>query len=99
MGHSSGRPTDDFFWPRREVGREPAQGETPVASESTYCVGCKSFPGDVIARGHNLDREIKLAERTPDAFEGSLVYKGADHGQRQLSKQHSTTYSPNYLGV
>jgi uncharacterized protein len=23
---------DDFVWPRREVGHEPAQGETPVAS-------------------------------------------------------------------
>jgi hypothetical protein len=23
---------DDFVWPRREVGREPAKGETPVAS-------------------------------------------------------------------
>jgi uncharacterized protein len=25
---------DDFAWPRREVGREPAKGETPVASAS-----------------------------------------------------------------
>jgi len=25
---------DDFVWPRREVGREPAKGETPVASVS-----------------------------------------------------------------
>jgi uncharacterized protein len=25
---------DDFAWPRREVGREPARGETPVASAS-----------------------------------------------------------------
>jgi hypothetical protein len=23
---------DDFVWPRREVGREPVKGETPVAS-------------------------------------------------------------------
>src|SRR5260221_8318337 len=23
---------DDFVWPRREVGHQPAQGETPVAS-------------------------------------------------------------------
>ncbi|MDI2073063.1 ATP-dependent RecD-like DNA helicase [Bradyrhizobium sp. Mp27] len=38
--------------------------------KNTYCVGCKSFPGDVIARGRNLDRELKLAGRTPDAFEG-----------------------------
>jgi uncharacterized protein len=25
---------DDFAWPRREVGREQAKGETPVASAS-----------------------------------------------------------------
>jgi hypothetical protein len=25
---------DDFAWPRREIGREPAKGETPVASRS-----------------------------------------------------------------
>jgi hypothetical protein len=25
---------DDFAWPRREIGREPAKGETPVASTS-----------------------------------------------------------------
>jgi len=25
---------DDFAWPRREIGRERAKGETPVASTS-----------------------------------------------------------------
>jgi len=25
---------DDFAWPRREIGREGAKGETPVASTS-----------------------------------------------------------------
>jgi hypothetical protein len=25
---------DDFAWPRREIGREQAKGETPVASVS-----------------------------------------------------------------
>jgi hypothetical protein len=25
---------DDFAWPRREVGREEAKGETPMASTS-----------------------------------------------------------------
>jgi hypothetical protein len=25
---------DDFAWPRREIGREPAKGETPVASSN-----------------------------------------------------------------
>lgn len=28
---------------------------------NTYCVGCKSFPGDVIARERDLEREKKLA--------------------------------------
>jgi hypothetical protein len=30
---------DDFVWPRREVGREQARGETPVASASPDAVG------------------------------------------------------------
>jgi hypothetical protein len=30
---------DDFAWPRREVGREQARGETPVASASPGAVG------------------------------------------------------------
>ncbi|MDB5633480.1 MAG: hypothetical protein JWR49_2335, partial [Tardiphaga sp.] len=30
---------DDFAWPRREVGREQARGETPVASASPAAVG------------------------------------------------------------
>jgi hypothetical protein len=30
---------DDFAWPRREVGREQARGETPVASASPNAVG------------------------------------------------------------
>jgi hypothetical protein len=30
---------DDFVWPRREVGREQARGETPVASASPNAVG------------------------------------------------------------
>lgn len=30
---------DDFAWPRREVGREPARGETPMASASPNAVG------------------------------------------------------------
>jgi hypothetical protein len=30
----SGR-ADDFAWPRREVGRQPAKGETPSASTSS----------------------------------------------------------------
>jgi exodeoxyribonuclease V alpha subunit len=29
--------------------------------KNTYCVGCKSFPGDVIARERNLEREMALA--------------------------------------
>jgi exodeoxyribonuclease V alpha subunit len=38
--------------------------------KNTYCVGCKSFPGDVIARERDLEREKKLAGRSADAFEG-----------------------------
>ena len=34
---------DDFAWPRREVGREQAKGETPVASVAGWngCRGCR----------------------------------------------------------
>jgi hypothetical protein len=35
---------DDFAWPRREVGREQAKGETPVASTSPATDGAAAAP-------------------------------------------------------
>ena len=37
---------------------------------NTYCVGCKSFPGDVIARGRDLQREKQLAGKSGSQLEG-----------------------------
>src|SRR5271169_3877254 len=39
---------------------------------NTYCVGCKSFPGDVIARGRDLKREQLLAGRAGGKLEGYI---------------------------
>lgn len=38
--------------------------------KNTYCVGCKSFPGDVIARERNLEIEKRMAGRAGDKLEG-----------------------------
>ncbi|KJK23497.1 hypothetical protein UB46_15655 [Burkholderiaceae bacterium 16] len=38
--------------------------------KNTYCVGCKSFPGDVIARERDLERERRLAGRPGGNLEG-----------------------------
>lgn len=39
---------------------------------NTYCVGCKSFPGDVIARERDLNREKLLAGRSGAKLEGYI---------------------------
>jgi hypothetical protein len=39
---------------------------------NTYCVGCKSFPGDVIARERDLKREQLLAGRAGSELEGYI---------------------------
>jgi hypothetical protein len=38
--------------------------------KNTYCVGCKSFPGDVISRERDLKTERRLAGRSGDKLEG-----------------------------
>ena len=52
---------DDFAWPRREVGREQAKGETPVASVA---------PGES-ASGHSRCRSRRPAE-AEEAASGSI---------------------------
>src|SRR5205814_9211968 len=37
---------------------------------NAYCIGCKSYPGDVIARERELDVERPLAGRPGDQLEG-----------------------------
>jgi uncharacterized protein len=44
---------DDFVWPRREVGREPVKGETPVASTATDGKIEASIPPKTRASGRN----------------------------------------------
>ena len=41
-----------------------------VPDKNTYCVGCKSFPGDVIARQRDLEAEKRLAGRSGVKLEG-----------------------------
>jgi exodeoxyribonuclease V alpha subunit len=38
--------------------------------KNSYCVGCKSFPGDVIARERDLDKEKRLAGLSGEKLQG-----------------------------
>lgn len=54
--------------------------------KNTYCVGCKSFPGDVIARERDLETEKRLAGRSGSDLEGyvppcSYSYNAFGHGE------------------
>lgn len=39
---------------------------------NTYCVGCKSFPGDVIARERDMEFEAKFAGKLANTVEGYI---------------------------
>jgi hypothetical protein len=65
--------------------------------KNTYCVGCKSFPGDVIARGRDLDREIKLAGRTPDAFEGYVPPCSYSYNAFGLKEAPASSDPPDFF--
>src|SRR6266446_4974098 len=54
---------DDFVWPRREVGREQAKGETPVASTSPD--GTVAAPG---AAPKPQQRRLRPAQSGPPAM-------------------------------
>jgi len=54
---------DDFVWPRREVGREQAKGETPVASASPD--GTIAAPG---AAPKPQQRRLRPAQSGPPAM-------------------------------
>src|SRR5262245_30916660 len=40
--------------------------------KNSYCVECKSFPGDIIARERHLETEKWLAGRSGDELEGHV---------------------------
>ena len=50
---------DDYIWPRREVGREQAKGETPVASTAPN--GTVPAPAPEGRAGHGADRAAEAA--------------------------------------
>jgi uncharacterized protein len=47
---------DDFIWPRREIGREPARGDTPVAASS---------PGGTMAVAPGPQKQLLLPAPQP----------------------------------
>ncbi|WP_291854373.1 SGNH family hydrolase, partial [Bradyrhizobium sp.] len=47
---------DDFIWPRREIGREPARGDTPVAASS---------PGGTTAVAPGTQKQLLLPAPQP----------------------------------
>ncbi|MDO9062259.1 MAG: SGNH family hydrolase, partial [Bradyrhizobium sp.] len=70
---------DDFVWPRREVGREQAKGDTPVAS--TAPDGTAAAPG---APPKPLVKRLRPAQPEAPAF-GNFFGFGAAPAPRQVA--------------
>jgi hypothetical protein len=56
---------DDFVWPRREVGREPVKGETPVASTATDGKIEASIPPKTRASSRNRGAPVRGIPPSP----------------------------------
>jgi len=56
---------DDFVWPRREIGREPVKGETPVASTATDGKIEASIPPKTRASGRNRGAPVGGIPHSP----------------------------------
>ncbi|MEH2481901.1 hypothetical protein V1282_005258 [Nitrobacteraceae bacterium AZCC 2146] len=73
---------DDFAWPRREVGREQARGETPVASASPGTVGTDGITPVMAPPAPPKPKKPKpiVATEQPSTFGG---FFGFDEPRRQ----------------
>ena len=66
--------------------------------KNTYCVGCRSFPGDVIARERDLKTEKRLAGRSGAKLEGyvppcSYSYNAFGRNEAPNAAIHPTSFS------
>ncbi|GLI95537.1 AAA family ATPase [Methylocystis echinoides] len=64
---------------------------------NTYCVGCKSFPGDVIARERDLKREQSLAGRAGAKLEGYIPPCSYSYNAFGLSQAGAASNPPDFF--
>jgi exodeoxyribonuclease V alpha subunit len=64
---------------------------------NTYCIGCKSFPGDVIARERDLKREQQLAGRAGAKLEGYIPPCSYSYNAFDLSQAGAASNPPDFF--
>lgn len=65
--------------------------------KNTYCVGCKSFPGDVIARERDLKTEKRLAGRSGENLEGYVPPCSYSYNAFGLHEAPSASNPPDFF--
>jgi hypothetical protein len=64
---------------------------------NTYCVGCKSFPGDVIARERDLKREQLLSGRSGAKLEGYIPPCSYSYNAFGISRAEAASNPPDFF--
>ena len=65
--------------------------------KNTYCVGCKSFPGDVIARERDLDIEKHLAGRSRGELKGYVPPCSYSYNAFGLDEAPAASNPPDFF--
>ena len=86
---------DDFAWPRREVGREQARGDTPVASVSPEGVPAATQPQAPSKQKRPASAQPGAAQAAPPAFRNFFGQGSPPPAPRQVQPQPRTTPGPN----
>jgi hypothetical protein len=84
---------DDFVWPRREVGREQAKGETPVASASPD--GTVAAPG---APPKPQQKKLRPAQSGPPALRDLFGFGNAPRQPQPPSRAPGPLRPPGTVG-
>lgn len=65
--------------------------------KNSYCVGCKSFPGDVIARERNLDKEKRLAGVSGEKLQGYVPPCSYSYNAFGLDEAPAASNPPDFF--
>lgn len=65
--------------------------------QNSYCVGCKSFPGDVIARERNLELEKKHAGQLANKLKGYVPPCGYSYNAFGLETAPASSTPPDFF--
>ena len=65
--------------------------------KNTYCVGCKSYPGDLIQRERNLETEKRLAGCSGDRLEGYVPPCSYSYNAFGLAEAPSASNPPDFF--